>query len=156
MIRKENCTDFWSEYSLKIPLPFGMLDLFYFHFHTFITKWTIGNGPKNLFFFQIGTILLYFEILENVYPERKPTPKTSTWDAKIMVTFWLLLSDKVTFENDYTAKIFFRTFYVNIFLILRNKRTRLKKKSLWYLMPFCSKKMLNFGLQTETQGGSPP
>ena len=30
------------------------------------------------------------------------------------------------------------------------------KKSLWYLMPFCRKKMLNFSPKTESQGGSPP
>ena len=44
-----------------------------------------------------------------------------------MVTFWLQLSDMVTFEDDYTAKIIFWTFHVNIFFILRNKRTTCKK-----------------------------
>ena len=107
-------------------------------------------GQKIHSFLQIGAILLHFKILENVYPERKPTRYwlklycaflfQSTWDAKIMVTLWLQLSDKVMFEDDYTAKFFFRTLHVNIFFILRTKRTTCKKISLWYLMPFCGKK----------------
>ena len=40
----------------------------------------------------------------------------STWDAKVMVTFWLQLADKVTFEDDYTGNIFFVLFMEIYFL----------------------------------------
>ena len=110
---------------------------FIFIFRTFITKWTIENRPKNSFFLQIGAISLHFKILENVYTERKPTRfwlklccaflLWSTWDANIMVTFWLQLSDKVTFEE--YRENFFRTFHVNIFFILRNKRLTCKQNN---------------------------
>ena len=106
-------------------------------FCTFITKWNIENRTRKTVSLQIGAILLHFKILGNVYPELKPTRYwlkpcraflfQSIWDAKIMVTFWLQLSDKVTFEDDYTVKFFFRTFHVNIFFILRNKGTTCKK-----------------------------
>ena len=94
-------------------------------------------GEKMHFFLQIGAISLHFKILENVYPERKPTRYwlklccafliQSTWHPEIMVKFWHQLSDKVTFEDSYTAKMLFRTFHINIFFILRDKRTTWKK-----------------------------
>ena len=75
----------------------------------------------------------------------------SIWGARIMVIFWLQLSDKVTFEEDYTAKIFFWTFHVNIFFILRNKRTTCKKNNCDILCYSVEKKCWILALKRELE-----
>ena len=113
--------DFWTEYSLNMPLPFGMLDLFYFSFFTLLKLNELSKQAKKIIFFL--TNRCHFTSFQNFGKRISRTKvntiliKTelrfifqSTWDAKIMVTFWLQLSDKVTFESDYIAKMFFELF----------------------------------------------
>ena len=101
-----NQADFWTEYSLNMPFLFGMLDLFDYHFSFFFTNIrrhfaSFQNFRKSMSQTKANTLLIK-TLLCFLFQ--------SSWDAKIMVTFWLQLFDKVMFADDNTAKNVFELF----------------------------------------------